>query len=602
MTPARRKALVWELAVLVGLSAATSFWGCAAVDSAARLVGDARSNAQRGDYAHAIESAKRATELDPSYSPGWYWLGVAYQRSDQDDDALRAFQTVIQLNRPGGQLVDSYERVALLSMKRFDYDQALQALDRAQALDYNLGRQSTLDTVRQAKAGREQDERSRREAQAKEQAERQVRAREQAEREARARREQEARATAEAAREAQGRAEREAKEPASGLASADAAQRRALATQAIAAAEQAEGRGDLGAAFREYQRAWLATYRQDDEARWDRVHEALGRLYPKLSDKPPLPEEVRRYLIQADVHYKAERFDEAAQAYRTGLLLAPWWPSGHFNLALLLARGKQYPEAVEHMKRYLRLVPGAPNARVARDKIYEWEASEAAGASPARAGARGAAPQASSPGPATGGWLGIRIQPLTADLAPSFGAREGEGVLVAAVMPGSPAEVGGLKTGDVIVGFEGQKTGEVQELQRAVAGTTPGTVARMLVLRDGRRETLSVKVGEKPSDEPATASRGASSWGLSVRPITPELRRQFKLSSDDGVLVSEVEAETPAARAGIRPGDGIFEVNRRRIRDPRSFEDALGAARQDVLLFVEREGSSFYVVIKAKER
>jgi serine protease Do len=211
-------------------------------------------------------------------------------------------------------------------------------------------------------------------------------------------------------------------------------------------------------------------------------------------------------------------------------------------------------------------------------------------------------PQLVAMGRVTRGWLGIRIQPLTADLAPSFGVKEGDGVLVADVMPGSPAEAGGLKSGDVILEVEGQKTAEVPDLQKIVADTEPGKAARVAVLRDGRRETLSVKIGEMPADEPVVASRGTERWGLSVQPISPELARQFKLAAGEGVLVSEVEEDSPAARAGIRPGDAIVEVNRRRVKDVKSFEDALGRSSQEVLLFIQREGRSQYVVLKSEGR
>ena len=104
-----------------------------------------------------------------------------------------------------------------------------------------------------------------------------------------------------------------------------------------------------------------------------------------------------------------------------------------------------------------------------------------------------------------------------------------------------------------------------------------------------------------PADEPVVASsRGPERWGLTVQPITPELARQFKLPANDGVLVSEVEENSPAARAGVRPGDAIVEVNRRRVRDLRSFEDALGRTEQDPLLFIQREGRSQYVVLKSE--
>ncbi len=214
--------------------------------------------------------------------------------------------------------------------------------------------------------------------------------------------------------------------------------------------------------------------------------------------------------------------------------------------------------------------------------------------------ARRVLPQLLATGRVTRGWLGVRIQPLTEELAPAFGATEGEGVLVADVMSGSPAESGGLQSGDVIVEFEGRKTSEVPDLQRVVADTEPGKTARLTVLRDGKRQTLAVKIGEMPADEPVVASRGTERWGLTVQPITPELARQFKLSAPSGVLVSEIEEDSPASRAGLRPGDAILEVNRRRVRDVRSFEEALAASEQDAVLFVQREGRSQYLVMKSE--
>jgi len=216
--------------------------------------------------------------------------------------------------------------------------------------------------------------------------------------------------------------------------------------------------------------------------------------------------------------------------------------------------------------------------------------------------ARRVLPQLLATGRVTRGWLGVRIQPLTEDLARSFGTKEGDGVLVADVMPGSPAEAAGFKPGDVVLEFEGQKTPEVPDLQRAVADTPPGKTARVSVLREGRSETLWVKIGEMPSDEPVLASRGVERWGLTVQPITPDLARQLNLTADEGVLVSEVEENSPAARAGIRQGDAILEVNRRRVKDLRSFEEALGRTDQDALLFVRREGRSMYLVMKPEPR
>ncbi len=158
-----------------------------------------------------------------------------------------------------------------------------------------------------------------------------------------------------------------------------------------------------------------------------------------------------------------------------------------------------------------------------------------------------------------------------------------------------------MKSGDVILDFGGQRTAEVPDLQRSVADAEPGKASQVTILREGKRQTLEIKIGEMPAEEPVVASRGTERWGLTVQPITPELARQFKLPANEGVLVSEVEENSPAARAGIRAGDAIVEVNRRRVRDLRTFEEALGRAEQDaVLLFVQREGRSQYVVLKSE--
>jgi Do/DeqQ family serine protease len=216
--------------------------------------------------------------------------------------------------------------------------------------------------------------------------------------------------------------------------------------------------------------------------------------------------------------------------------------------------------------------------------------------------ARRVMPQLLASGRVTRGWLGIRIQPLTEDLAQSFGTKENEGVLVADVMPGGPAEAGGLKAGDVILDFEGQRTAEVPDLQRVVADTPPGKAARVTILREGKRETREIRIGEMPGDQVAAVPRGAERWGLTVQPVTPELARQFNLSGQSGVIVSEVEEGSPAARAGVRPGDVVLEVNRRKVGDVQAFEAALGRSEQDALLLVQRDGRSSFLVLKAEPR
>lgn len=95
--------------------------------------------------------------------------------------------------------------------------------------------------------------------------------------------------------------------------------------------------------------------------------------YRALAVKPELTEEARRFQVQAEFAFEEKRFEDAVAAYAKALKLAPWWPDGHFNRALILAELFSYEEAVREMKRYLQLAPEAADARAARDKIYQWE-------------------------------------------------------------------------------------------------------------------------------------------------------------------------------------------------------------------------------------
>lgn len=114
----------------------------------------------------------------------------------------------------------------------------------------------------------------------------------------------------------------------------------------------------------------------DDERRFEQT----ARSYRASAVKPALAEEARRFKIQAEGAVRDKAFEDAVDLYAQALEVAPWWPDGHFNRALVLSEIRDFPEAIRAMKRYLQLVPDAPDARAAQDKIYEWERQ--AGGSP----------------------------------------------------------------------------------------------------------------------------------------------------------------------------------------------------------------------------
>jgi serine protease Do len=196
------------------------------------------------------------------------------------------------------------------------------------------------------------------------------------------------------------------------------------------------------------------------------------------------------------------------------------------------------------------------------------------------------------------GWLGVSVQPLTAELARSFGAGDERGVLVAEVVEGSPAQKAGLEAGDIIVEFNGKAVTAPDDLQRAVGLTEPGQAARLRVLRDRRERLLEFRLGEASGEsEPPSRGRGKSLLGLDVRPLTPEAARQLGLPTHDGVVVMAVETGSPADAGGVQPGDVVREVNRQPVRSMADFTRLTKSLRggERVTLLLQRADAALYV-------
>jgi serine protease Do len=210
------------------------------------------------------------------------------------------------------------------------------------------------------------------------------------------------------------------------------------------------------------------------------------------------------------------------------------------------------------------------------------------------------------------GYLGVTIQPLTPNLAKAFNAEGTQGALVAAVSSHSPAARSGLKEGDVITEFNGKKVADSRHLRLMVAQTAPETRATLKVLRDGKEQSATVRLGELPDAQLAMGAQGRQSergsgrggflQGLELTELTDRARQQFELPEDlDGVLVLGVQPGSAAERAGIEPGDVLTEVNRKKIK---SVQDAVVAGRRgrddpaSVLLKIWSGGASRYVALE----
>ena len=200
------------------------------------------------------------------------------------------------------------------------------------------------------------------------------------------------------------------------------------------------------------------------------------------------------------------------------------------------------------------------------------------------------------------GWLGVVIQDLTPELAAGFGVKEDAGVLVADVMKDGPAAAAGLRPGDVIVEFGGAAIKDVPDLQKRVASVEPGRAAPVKVMREKKMVTLSVTIGEQPTDDAMEAESGDEVLGLTVEPLTPETAQQNRLAARSGLLVTEVAPGSAGAAAGIRAGDAILEVNRRPVSDAAAFRQAVAGLKpgESVPVYLQRGGgANEYVVLTA---
>jgi serine protease Do len=207
-------------------------------------------------------------------------------------------------------------------------------------------------------------------------------------------------------------------------------------------------------------------------------------------------------------------------------------------------------------------------------------------------------------GKVTRGWLGVSLQPLSPDLAASFGVKEAKGALVSEVSGDSPAARAGLKSGDVIVEFNGKKIEDPSALARAVAVAKPGETSKLTVWRDRQPTTVDVKLGELPlertaaTEGPSGAPGSKSQLGLSVLPITPEIARELELKQATGVVVSRVDPSSAAGEAGVQRGDVIVEVDRKPVKSVDDFDKLTKqSGSKQVLLRLQRGGSSMFVAL-----
>jgi serine protease Do len=218
--------------------------------------------------------------------------------------------------------------------------------------------------------------------------------------------------------------------------------------------------------------------------------------------------------------------------------------------------------------------------------------------------AKSALDQLKEKGKVTRGWLGVYIQRLTPEAAENLGIAGRRGALVSDVTSGGPAEKAGIRSGDVIVGFNGKEINDEHELPQAVGSTKPGKTVNLRLLREGKEMTIAVTIAEMEGEpgKPAGGHDLSKNLGLTVQDFTPELAQRFGIENTKGVLVTGVEDGSPAEDAGFKEGDIVRQINRRPVSGMAEFMKMAAKFKADktTLFLVERGDARILLTVKSQ--
>lgn len=211
-------------------------------------------------------------------------------------------------------------------------------------------------------------------------------------------------------------------------------------------------------------------------------------------------------------------------------------------------------------------------------------------------------PQLISKGKVTRGYIGVSIQAITPELAKAMNLKNAKGALVSDVVPGSPADKGGLKPGDVVVAFNQKNIDGPRDLSSWVAQTPVGQEAKVAVLREGSEKQLTLRIekfgsAEVQGEKPAFTDRGK--WGLGLEDLNPQMKGSFRSKSSHGVLVANVQEGSPADLAGVRPGDILLSLNRRPVNSTQQAVEVISKAKDSdsLLLLLKRDEGTFFAAL-----
>ena len=215
------------------------------------------------------------------------------------------------------------------------------------------------------------------------------------------------------------------------------------------------------------------------------------------------------------------------------------------------------------------------------------------------------------------GWIGIKIQPNTPEIAASLGISANQGVVVSGITEQGPAQKAGLQAGDIVLSFNRQPIDNTKNLSRLIAETKIGTPAPIEIWRSGQKQTLTVPIELMPEETPLSAAKETASdaaetpdngeslniIGFTVKEISPELAERYKLApSTSGVVVTDILPNSDASRKGIKIGDIIVKIDKRNIIGESAFHEYVNDARREnnrpVLLAIQGQEALHFVAVK----
>jgi len=204
-------------------------------------------------------------------------------------------------------------------------------------------------------------------------------------------------------------------------------------------------------------------------------------------------------------------------------------------------------------------------------------------------------------------WIGITLQPMTAQLAKSFGLDHTQGAIIAEVVENGPGQKAGLQAGDVVLEFDGQPIRTSSDLPLLAAQAGVNKTVSMQVMREGKKREIKVTLGEFPGPTPQASpqsseddiEKGSGALGLKVSDLTQETRDRFNIKEKQGAVVFDIDPAGPAAEAGLRAGDLIVKLNDKPVGSARELSKAVKGAKQGEMLrlLVKRGTGSLFVAL-----